>query len=422
MLKNTTPNEPGPLQQPPQHPSSSIAGSEPSIVRSRRASILLGATLILFAFNLRLIFPSLSVLLPEIIHRTGLSATAASYLTSLPVWCMGIFAPLAPPLARRFGMERTLLGVLILIAAGTLLRGSIGISGLFLGSALAGASIAISNVLLPALVKRDFALHIALVTALYSVAMNLGESLAAAVTLPVAHAFGDSWRVGIAAWAFPPALAILVWLPRLRAKAPDRSGPGVPRVRGLWSKGLAWQVTFFMGLQSAMAYCVTGWLAPILRSRGMDGTTAGVVTSVCILVTGLGSLIVPPMVARCKDQRRINVAFAALAGVPLFGLLFAPLSTVWFWAVLQGIGQGGMFTIALTVIALRSPDSRVAAQLSSMAQTIGYIIAGIGPLLVGLLFSWTGGFAASGWLFAALALGGALNGWGAGRKLYVKTD
>jgi CP family cyanate transporter-like MFS transporter len=174
-----------------------------------------------------------------------------------------------------------------------------------------------------------------------------------------------------------------------------------------------------MGLQSALAYCIMGWLAPILQERGLDGVTAGLVVSVSILIQVVASLIVPPLAVRCKDQRLFNVGLSAIAGLALLGLLFAPLSTVWLWAVLQGVGQGGLFAIALTVIVLRSPDAHVAAHLSSMAQSVGYILAAIGPLLVGLLHSWTGGFASTAWLFVALALTAGINGWGAGRTQYV---
>ncbi|MGH8155652.1 MAG: CynX/NimT family MFS transporter, partial [Rhodanobacteraceae bacterium] len=352
----------------------------------RAALLLLGGLLVLLALNLRLIFTSLSVLLPEITRALRLSSATPGYLTTLPVLCLGVFSPLAPICARRFGIERTLLGTLVLLAVGTALRGYVGISGLFVGSALAGGSIAVANVLLPALVKRDFAGHVALMTALYSAVMNVGSAAAAALTLPLTHALGGGWSVGVAMWAVPPAAVALLWLPQWRRKTAP-GGPAEPHVRGLWRSALAWQVTLFMGLQSALAYCAAGWLAPILRSRGLDGTTAGLVTSVCMAMDVVGSLGVPFVVGRFKDQRFLNVAFSVLAGAPLLGLLFAPLSWAWVLAVLQGIGQGAMFSIALTVIVLRSPDAHVAAELSSMAQTVGYIIAAIGPLLVGVLLA-----------------------------------
>jgi CP family cyanate transporter-like MFS transporter len=401
-----------------------MSGSESRVAPSttaRRGLFWLAIILMLVALNLRMIFPTLSVLLPEIIQQTGISSATAGYLTTLPVLCLGAFAPFAPPFAQRFGIERTVLGALLLLAVGTALRAWPGLPGLFLGSALAGACIAVTNVLLPALVKRDFSRHVALMTALYTVALNGGAALAAAVTLPLAYHFGDSWRVGVAVWALPPLAVAAAWGLRIRHR-PAASGPkrSAGDMRRLWHSPLAWQVTLFMGLQSSLAYSVSGWLAPILRERGLDGTQAGLVTSVCIFMNVLGSLLLPSLIARFHDQRLLSVGLSLVAGLSLVGVLFAPLGTVWLWAVVQGIAQGGFFAMALTLIVLRSPASHVAAHLSSMAQTVGYLVASGAPLLIGLIKSWTGHFGASGWLFAAVAVGGCLSGLGAGRALHVK--
>jgi CP family cyanate transporter-like MFS transporter len=394
-----------------------------SLPTARLGLFWLAIILMLLAFNLRMIFPSLSVLLPEITQQTGMSPVTAGYLTTLPVLCLGAFAPFAPPFAQRFGIERTILAALLLLAVGTALRGWQGLPGLFLGSTLAGACIAVTNVLLPALVKRDFSRHVALMTALYTVALNGGAAAAAAVTLPLAYHFGDSWRVGVAVWALSPLVMAGVWAVRIqRYPTVSQSRPSAGNMRRLWRSPLAWQVTLFMGLQSSLAYSVSGWLAPILRERGLDGTTAGLVTSACIFMNVVGSLLLPMLIARFRDQRLLSVFLSLVSGLSLLGVLFAPLSTVWLWAVIQGIGQGGFFAMALTLIVLRSADSHVAAHLSSMAQTAGYLVASGAPLLIGLLKGWTGHFGSAGWLFAAVAVAGSLSGLGAGRALHVKAD
>ncbi len=387
--------------------------------KSRAAQILLGLSLMLIAFNLRPLFASLSVLLPELLRQTGLSSSGAGYLTTLPVLCLGLFAPLAPRVSQRVGPERTLLIMLLLLTVGTALRGLGDMYSLFIGSALAGAAIATGNVLLPSVVKRDFPRHAALMTGFYTMALCGGAASAAAFTLPMVHFFDDSWTLGLAVWAAPAALVALIWAPQA-LRSSQGAGRSGRRPGGLWRDPLAWQVTFFMGLQSALAYCVLGWMAPILRDRGLDGVTAGVVVSVSIMVQVVICLLVPPLAVRCRNQSFFNAGLAALAAAALMGLLFAPLSTVWVWAVLQGVGQGGLFAIAMTVIVLRSPDSVVAAQLSGMAQGVGYVLAALGPLLVGVLHSATGGYASAGWLFALLGAGAAVNGWGAGRAILVK--
>jgi CP family cyanate transporter-like MFS transporter len=398
----------------------SVPSPRPSVPPSTAGRFLLGASLVLIAFNLRPVFSSASALLPEIIRTYSLSPFGASILTTLPVVCLGAFSPLAARLAQRIGAERTLLGVIAFLAIGTMLRGFASVPLLFIGTAIAGACIAIGNVLLPGLVKRDFADRTALMTGCYTMALCAGAAAGAGFSLPIERALGGLPAAALGAWALPAALVFLMWLPQtLRTRRVKHSGF---RVEGLLRDRLAWQVTLFMGLQSALAYCVFGWLVPIMRERGLDGVTAGAIVSASVMVQAASCLVIPHIAVRCRDQRVVNVTLIALAVIALLGLLFAPLSTVWYWAVLQGIGQGGLIAVAMTVIVLRSPDAHVAAHLSGMAQCVGYLLAAIGPLIVGLLHSLTGGFEASAVLFIALGIGAGINGWGAGRATLVKAQ
>ncbi|MBS79074.1 MFS transporter [Variovorax sp.] len=390
----------------------------PTPAPSRGRRILLGASVVLIAFNLRPVFASLSVVLPEIVRATGLSATAASLLTTLPVLCLGLFAPLAPGLGRRFGTERTLLGCMALILVGTLLRGTGHVPLLFVASAIAGSGIAVANVLLSGLVKRDFAGQAALMMGLYTMAVCGGAASAAGLTVPIEHALGGGWTAALAVWALPAALVTLLWAPQALARKPIASESGFT-VRGLWRDRLAWQVTCFMGLQSALAYIVMGWLAPILRERGLASDVAGYVVSVSVITQVVTCLVVPALAVRLRNQIGLAVALALLTVAAMLAQLFAPLGGVWVWAVLLGIAQGGTFALALTMIVLRSPDSHVAAHLSGMAQGVGYVIAAFGPLLAGLLHGWTGSFGAASWLFVAVGVALVIAGIGAGRTLHV---
>ena len=395
----------------------SVPPAPPTRRRTRFGSVVLGASLVLIAFNLRLVFSSLSVLLPDIMRDTGLTPAQASYMTTLPVLCMGLFAPLAPILARRIGTERTLLGAMLLLALGTVLRGLGQPAALFAWSAVAGAAIAFGNVLLPGLIKRDFARHTALLTGLYTMALCAGAAIAAGFTVPAGRALGGSWAWALAIWGVPAVAAALIWLPQaLRQPAEARHASGAA---SLWRSGLAWQVTLFMGLQSAQAYIVFGWLAPALRARGIDGVTAGLMISVSIVAQMIACLVVPALAIRRADQRGINLVLGALATGSFLALLLGPLSLAWFWAAVLGLGQGGLLAVALTMIVLRSPDGQVAARLSGMAQGVGYTLSAGGPLLAGLLRGWTGGFASTGVLFAVLGVAGAIAGLGAGRRKLV---
>ncbi|MGN6098150.1 MAG: CynX/NimT family MFS transporter [Bosea sp. (in: a-proteobacteria)] len=392
------------------------AGAEARCAPASR--LLLGTSLVLVAFNLRPVFSSASTLLPEIRETLGLSGLGASILTTLPVICLGLFSPLAPRLSRWIGTERTLLGAVLLLACGTALRGLPSIPLLLLGTAVAGACIAVGNVLLPGLVKRDFPDRPALMTGWYTMALCAGAAGAAGLTLPLKHSLGLSLGGALAIWALPALLAGLFWLPQILSRG-SQAGQLRPPVQSLWRSRLAWHITLFMGLQSALAYCVFGWLVPILRERGLDGVTAGAVVSMSVMMQAGACLLAPHLAVRGRDQRAINVGLSVLAVVALLGLLFAPLWSVWFWAALQGVWQGGLIAVALTVIVLRARDSHVAAQLSGMAQCVGYLLAAAGPLLVGLIHGWTGGFAWSAVLFVLLGAGAAVNGWFAGRALHV---
>jgi CP family cyanate transporter-like MFS transporter len=382
---------------------------------------VLGASLVLIAFNLRPVFSSASALLPEITDSFGLSASGTSLLTTLPVLCMGLFSPLAPVLARRIGTERTLLAVAFLLSLGTAARGFGSVPLLFLGTALAGACIAVGNVLLPGLVKRDFPDKAALLTGWYTMALCAGAAGGAGLTIPLQSVLDGSVNAALAVWALPALLVGVLWLPQVLATRNIAKRERFA-VRGMWRDRLAWNVTLFMGLQSALAYCVFGWLVPILRARGLDGVTAGAIVSVSVMVQAASCLVIPHIAVRGRDQRLINVVLAVLAVVALLGLQFAPLSTVWIWAVLQGIGQGGLIAVALTVIVLRTKDPHAAAQLSGMAQCVGYTLAAIGPLVVGFIRGWTGSFEWSAALFVALGLGVAVNGWYAGRAVHVEAE
>ena len=384
---------------------------------TRARQLLLGLSLLLIAFNLRPVFGSLSVVLPEIMRDTGLGATGASLLTTLPILCLGLFAAPAPALARRFGAERTLLGALLLICVGTLLRLSAQLPLLFIASALAGAGIAIGNVLLPGLVKRDFPRHAAMMTGLYTLAICAGASSAMAFTVPLEqHLFDGAWAPALASWALPAGVVLLLWAP-FAVSARPMAAHAAARPGSLWRDRLAWQVTGFMGLQSALAYIVMGWLAPILRERGLDSAAAVAASILAQLVT---CLVTPSIAARCKDQRGLAVGLTALVLASMLALIFAPLSGRWVWAVLLGCGQGGAFALALSLIVMRSANAQVTAQLSAMAQGWGYVLAAFGPLLAGLLRGWTGGFESIALLLVLLAAAMAWSGWGAGRRLLVQ--
>lgn len=378
--------------------------------------LLLGAALLLVSFNLRPAVTSLGPVLSEVMRGTGMAVTTASVLTTLPAFCFGLFAPLAPRLARRFGMERTVLGTVLLLCAGMLLRWAETTWSLFAGALGAGAAIGVINVLLPVLVKRDFPNRVALMTGLYTMVLSGGAALAAGSSAPLTLRLG-SWGPALAVWAAPALLAALA----MALTLPAKFGPAAyRRLPGLWRNGLAWQVTLLMGFQSATTYCAFGWLAPILRDREMDAVAAGLVLSVSVLVQVGSTLAGAPFAALCRDERAPAILSLGIGLAGFLGCLYAPLPWVWCAAAVMGVGQGAVFSITLSIIVLRSPDAATAAQLSGMAQAIGYLIASLCPLLLGLAHQWTGDWRAAGPLLVAYTAIGMAGAAGAGRKLLVR--
>lgn len=388
---------------------------------SRARLWFLAVSVVLVAFNARPSLSSLGPVLPEAMADTGLSPASAGLLTTLPVVCIGLFGLTTPAIARRLGAEMTVLVFTLLLAVGLGLRAFASAAPLVIGCALGGIGIGVVNVILPGLVKREFPKAQALMMGLYTMALCGGAAAAAGATVPLQHAFGGNWAYALAFWAIPALLAALVWTVQL-GRREGGPAPALPPTRGLWRVPLAWQVTLFTGLQSSLAYCVFAWLAPILRTRGFSPLDAGLVVSVSILIQAPSALIAPIVAARRADQIQAVLVTVGATLVGLAGCLFAPVATIWLWAAVLGFGQGALFAVALTIIVLRSADTPTAARLSAMAQGIGYTFASLGPLLMGLLRTFTGGWAASGVLFFLIGAACMVCGLMAARPVQIRAE
>lgn len=378
----------------------------------------IGVAIVLVAANLRPAVVAVAPVLSEIQAAEQLSATAAGILTALPVLCFGLLAPLAPPLARRVGIERALFAALVLLIVGFLVRSSGSLTALFAGTALLGTAIAIGNVLLPSLIKRDFAHRTGMMTGLYTMAIATGGALAAGVTLPIAHATGLGWPGGLASWALFALVALLCWLPHVRrAGRPARLGD--VRVGGLWRDAVAWQVTIYMGLQSLGYFAITAWLPALLVERGYDPVVAGWLLSLSTVAGIAGAAIAPVLATRGPRQRAVAVGITSIAAIGLLGLLL-PVGVELVAVLLLGFAQSAALGLALTLVAVRAPDAAHAAQLSSMAQSAGYVLAAAGPFVMGALRDVTGGWTVPLVLLIALLTVQGTAGVLAGRERHVR--
>lgn len=390
------------------------------------------AGIVAVALNLRATITVVGPLVPTIRDALGVGNVAIGAIGTLPVLAFGLFAPLAPVLARRVGIGRSLAGSMLLLAIGTVLRSLGSYAWLVTGTVVLGVAIAIGNVLVPALIKNAFPERIGTLTSLYGAVMVVGASLSAGVAVPFAQA--SSWQLSLGVWALPAALAVLVvawsvWrdgrrVPveeRTAAAAVRRAGTGVP-ARVMHRSAVAWWVTAFMGLQSVLFYAVLAWLPDVLVERGMDDATAGAMLSV--LNTGglVGILLFPIVAGRRSDQRWYGVLSGGLTLLSVLLLLpdgtrLAPVASVLF-----GLGSGGTVGLALASMSWRTRDPRDATALSGMAQTWGYVISAFGPIGFGALrdvsASWQGPLV----LLAAVAAATTVAGWGAGRDVMLVTD
>ncbi|GHC32900.1 CynX/NimT family MFS transporter [Aidingimonas halophila] len=378
--------------------------------------------MILVGLNLRPALSSLSPVLNRIQDDTALTALGAGALTTLPVLCLGIFAPTAPWLAKRLGPERTLSFALAILAFALLLRGSENLWLLYGGTVLAGAAIGVCGTLLPALVKRELPKGADVMTGVYTMALCLGGALGAGLSIPLSDALGG-WGRSLASWSLIALLALVAWrrmMPQTRPEKPA-STAGTPRL-ALWREPLAWQVTGLMGSQSSLAYIVFGWLPVLMQRRGLGEAEAGSLLAISVMVQLIAALGTPWLARLGRDQRPaiLLVIGASISGLLL--LLSGPVAWRWWGVVLLGLGQGGSFSMALTLIALRSGNSRIAGKLSSMAQGFGYCLAALGPLSIGIMLDIGAGLTTISILLALIAMLAAGCAMMAGRNRRLDID
>ena len=355
--------------------------------------MLLAIGMVLLAANLRPAAAAVGPLLDRIRADTGLSATGAGVLTTLPVLCFGALAPLAPVLVRRLGERATAALALAFVLFGLLVRLAPGLGFLFFGTAVAGAAIAVGNVLLPVLVRGNFPERVGLLTGMYTTALIGFAALAAGISVPVADAFGGGWRPGLAIWAIPAAIALAVWAPQLRHVRRSAVATGdrqVAGARALLHDRVAWSVTLFFAVQSAGFYATLAWLPSVFHSHGISTARAGLLLSLSLVIGLIPSLTVPSLAARSRDQRPFVIAFVTCVAAGWLGVILAPTAAPYLWVLLLGFGQNAVFPLALTLIVLRGGTVTSTASLSTLVQTVGYLVAAAGPLAIGAVHDITG--------------------------------
>ncbi|GAB6900034.1 CynX/NimT family MFS transporter [Kineosporia succinea] len=374
------------------------APERPKTDQRRTKSALLALGLLLIGLNLRIGVASIGPVLGDIRNDLGITDTAASLLTTIPVVAFGAFAFLTPGLTRRFGLHRLLGAAMVALVAGLLLRLYPDLAALFAGTVVVGAAIAIANVAMPAAIKRDFSHRAGLMMGLYSTTLFIGAALASGLTSPLLPVVGGEWRVALGLWAIPAVLAVLLWTPQFRNHRPEASpdaskSTNAPRFSAILTDPVALAVTVLMGTQSMSYYATLTWIPTLLTDNGMDAHTAGWLLSFSAF-PGIAASLFTPTLARTMRPAGLPIVIAVvLTGAGYAGLALAPTAGAYLWMSLLGLGQGASISLALTYIVWRSPDAAHTGHVSTMAQGIGYLFAGLGPLGIGYLHSVSGEWA-----------------------------
>jgi len=375
--------------------------------------------------NLRTAITSLPPLFPDLQTQLHLSTATLSLLAATPVICFGVVSAFTAWLNRRYGEEMILLVALVLLTAGLLLRGVAPGVMLFPGTVLAASAIAVLNVLLSSMAKRRWPERAGLLIGIYLTTLSAGAILSSLLSVPLYDSSG-SVQLALGVWAVPAALAVLLWLPQLRYRtvglAPAAADGTVAPARAavkVYRYALTWQVTAFMALQSLLYYAVLSWLPTIFQDRGDSAVTAGNLLALMGVGNLTTSLLVPVLAHRRPSQRGLVVPSLIGTAAGLAGCLWAPLGSAPFWVLVLGVSQGSCLGLAIFFMLARAPDAGVAASLSAFAQSVGYLVASAGPLMVGLLHSATGSWNLPVVLLLVLCAAELATGLLAGRPLQL---
>lgn len=380
---------------------------------------LLMVGIIFVAFNLRPSITAVGPLIGSIRDDTGISNGLAGLLTTLPLLAFGLLSPFVPKIAQRFGNEMSIFFGLSILGTGMIIRSTGQLFFLFAGTMLIGLGIAICNVILPGIVKQKFPQKVGILTGIYTLSMAICAGMAPGLSIPLSEKLHLGWRISLGIWAILLIIAIIVWLPLIKNNSAS-SHKLSPTSPSLWYSPIAWQVTLFMGLESLVYFSLTAWLPEILLSNGFSIAVAGWMVAL-MQFSGLpANLIVPILAERLPHQKGIALGIGLLCLTGLTGVLFSGNTFIIILCIsLIGISLGAAISHSLTLISLRAENAKQAADLSGMAQSVGYLLAGLGPIVVGFLFdlfhSWTSPLI----LLAIFTILFTIAGVGAGRNQYV---
>lgn len=352
--------------------------------------------IVFIAANLRAPLTSVGPVVGFIKDDINISNTMAGMITTLPLLSFALFSPIVPKLGQKYGVELIILCSIVFLTVGIAIRSLSGVVSLYIGTAVLGLAISVGNVLLPGLIKREFPKRIGLMTGVYSISMNLFGAIASGVSVPIALGWRFGWKGALGIWGILSFISIFFWLLQMKHSNVRRDTVHKEKADShvnLWSSALAWQVTLFMGLQSMFFYVLVAWLPEILKQQGLNSSQSGLMLSVMLLALLPFTFIVPVIAGRMSGQCSLVTITAILFFIGTVGLLYGSSNLIIFWIIALGIGGGFAFSLSMMFFGLRTRNAQQAAELSGMAQSVGYLLAAIGPTLFGFIHdatnSWT---------------------------------
>lgn len=386
----------------------------------RKMPWLLLIGVILVSTNLRAPLTAVGSLITFIRDDLGMSNALAGSLTTLPLLAFALVSPFAPKIANRIGMEWTIFLSIIVLLLGTMIRAVTGISYLFLGTLFIGVAIAIGNVLIPAIIKINFPLKIGLMTGIYAIFMNVFGALGSGLSVPLSNIGSLGWKGALFVWGILAIIALIVWFPQLLGKKTAKEVKVQKGERGgLWRSRLAWQVTLFMGAQSFHYYTLVTWMPDIIQTKGHDAAMAGWVLFIMLFALIPCTFIIPIIAEKMRNQVMLAAVTAIAFIVGIVSLLLGGTVMIFFAAVILGLACGSAFSLSMMFFTLRTKNGKEAAELSGMAQSFGYLLAAVGPVLIGAVQDMTGSWTVPLLLMVGVAVIILVNGVSAGRDGYV---
>lgn len=376
-----------------------------AVSSSSRPHWWLAVAIIALALNLRVAVTSVGVVIEPLRDDLGIGTGLAGVITALPVLCFAVLGALAPRLVQRMGLDRTAATLLAVAAVGLVTRALVDSAALFVVlSIVALGAAGVGNVILPALAKQHLPEHLSSIGAAYGAALLGGAALASAATVPLSDTFGG-WRSGIGVWALLALAAAVPWVLLSRRDSTARTdlGPRTIGITTLVRSRSAWIMAAFFGAQSAQAYAQFGWFAQILDEAGLSTASAGAMLGLLAAVGVPITLALPRLIRLTGDRPVLPWVFSLMVTGGWLGVLVAPTAAPWLWAAMLGAG-GVAFPWFLTQINRRARTVDGTAALSGFAQSIGYLIASLGPLGVGILHEATGNWDVAVTVLAAAGL------------------